>query len=154
MKEGREGEREKAAADTPPSFLPLFLFQSLRKRSPVSSTSSTLAKCSLREPPSWPRRNSLGLLSSDGGVRTEISLSFELVRSGPPSHELTSFLSFASFVRFVAVTLSGAVWIDRKRSKNALQVMAKAGDDMKKKGVSSTGPSTSVLPTSASPLLL
>lgn len=35
-----------------------------------------------------------------------------------------------------AVSLSGAVWIDRKRSKNALQVMAKAGDDMKRKGVS------------------
>lgn len=57
---------------------------------------------------------------------------FLLSSSSARPDRLRSF--FRCFFR--TVSLSGAVWIDRKRSKNALQVMAKAGDDMKKKGVS------------------
>ncbi len=35
-----------------------------------------------------------------------------------------------------AVSLSGAVFVDRKNRHDAVKVMEKAGDDMKKKGVS------------------
>jgi hypothetical protein len=37
------------------------------------------------------------------------------------------------------VTLSGAVMVDRKNRKNAVAALEKAGDDMKKKGVSRDG---------------
>ena len=33
------------------------------------------------------------------------------------------------------VTLSGAVFVDRKKRKDAVKAMDKAGDDMKQKGV-------------------
>lgn len=37
------------------------------------------------------------------------------------------------------VALSGAVMVDRKNRKNAVAALEKAGDDMKKKGVSRDG---------------
>ncbi len=37
----------------------------------------------------------------------------------------------------LAVSLSGAVFVDRKNNKDAVKLMNQAGDDMKRKGVSS-----------------
>jgi lysophosphatidate acyltransferase len=38
------------------------------------------------------------------------------------------------------MALSGAVFVDRKNSKDALHALAKAGDEMKSKGVSDSSP--------------
>jgi lysophosphatidate acyltransferase len=51
--------------------------------------------------------------------------------------ELQTFMRMA---KLMSVTASGAVWVNRKDRKDAMRSMQQAGEDMKKNGVSLTGP--------------
>lgn len=95
---------------------------------PASSTFSTLAAYSPSGLPLWPRRSSRSPRSLAGGVRL-LSMSRH---PSTPLHVIDR--GFAPYV--LIVSISGAIWIDRKRSKSAVKVMGQAGKDMKKKGVS------------------